>query len=217
MADYQEYLYEAIERLYLTFKPYEPGQHIEGCPCCVNESDQILICSKPLRSLTAEDLNHYSYKALTTWGGENDFRYFLPRLFELQAEDLTNLCNPEILYGKLSYADWLSWPIEEQQAISLYFDAMWRFLLTSREPDGLYLQAGDYLCAISQAVDVLTPYLEQWAELGSRPLAHLHRFIEDNRVDLEKDQLQSAFWGEQPAQMRQVIQWIRNVNQASML
>lgn len=76
-------LIEAIEALYRAFSNYPLHKHVEGCPCCIAESDKMLLESKPLRQLSSSDLSRYSFKAMTTWGDKNDFRHFLPRIFEL--------------------------------------------------------------------------------------------------------------------------------------
>ncbi|MEV0405491.1 hypothetical protein [Actinoallomurus sp. NPDC050550] len=44
------------------------------CP----DEDRCLL-DRPLRSLPPEDLARYAAKALNTWGGVEEFRYFVPR------------------------------------------------------------------------------------------------------------------------------------------
>ncbi|MEM8677684.1 MAG: hypothetical protein AAGF83_28070, partial [Cyanobacteria bacterium P01_G01_bin.67] len=78
-------LKQAIADLYEVFEPYHLNSHIVGCPCCVTDDDQKSIRSKILRQLTAEDLNHYAFNAIFTWGEIDDFKHFLPRLLELTA------------------------------------------------------------------------------------------------------------------------------------
>jgi hypothetical protein len=57
-----------------------------------------------LRELPAKDLRNYAFSAMTTQGTLDDFRYFLPRLFEAIVTDLDGIC-PEVLFGKLRYAE----------------------------------------------------------------------------------------------------------------
>ena len=54
---------------------------IEGCPCCVSGSDEDNIHSKQLRQLNGDDLSRYAFKAMTTWGDIEDFKYYLPGIF----------------------------------------------------------------------------------------------------------------------------------------
>jgi hypothetical protein len=79
----QKALAEAIENLYRAFARYSLRKHVEGCPCCVRERDKRALESKPLRQLASSDLGRYAFKAMTTWGNQDDFRHFLPRIFEL--------------------------------------------------------------------------------------------------------------------------------------
>jgi hypothetical protein len=46
---------------------------------------------------------------MTTQGSVDDFRYLMPRLLQGIVEESYSF-NPEILFGKLLYAKWLSWP-----------------------------------------------------------------------------------------------------------
>lgn len=84
--------------------------------------------SSPLRQLSSNALTKFSMKALTTWGNEDEFRHYLPRMLELI------VCEPgwtEIttLFGKLRTGDWRTWPCDEQRAIETYFVTLWRAML----------------------------------------------------------------------------------------
>ena len=67
---------------------------------------------------------------MTTWGTEEDFKHFLPRLLELVTaeESITDVVDSEVLLGKLAYADWTHWPSEEQKAVNDYLNALWLHL-----------------------------------------------------------------------------------------
>src|SRR5437588_624905 len=73
----------AIERLYQTFAIYPFKPTMEGCPCCVSDSDKEKIHSKKIRQLEGDDLSRYASKAMTTWGDTEDFKHYLPRILEL--------------------------------------------------------------------------------------------------------------------------------------
>lgn len=130
-------LEDAIEHLYYTFQNYRLKTSIDACTYCVQDSDRAKLHAKRLRDLTDTDLEKYAFKALTTWGDADDFRHFLPRLFELEAlhpQRIVGLVDPEILFGKLAYAQWDSWDTAEQQSIYVYFEALWSFVVLTHEP-----------------------------------------------------------------------------------
>src|SRR5476649_249605 len=63
----------ANEHLKQVFSKYPYPRDIVGCPCCVREDDR--------ESLKHGNLEKYLWKAMTTWGGENDFKHYIPQLF----------------------------------------------------------------------------------------------------------------------------------------
>lgn len=117
-----------------------------------------------LRGLGASDLSRYARKAMTTWGGVDDFRHFLPRLFELAAHDALGFdieIDIEILFGKLRCANWEAWPDKEQAAVRKYLHALWSATLRGEiEPH----QVEDLLCCLACATDEIEPILEAWVE-----------------------------------------------------
>ena len=67
---------DKIRQLYDTFSVYPLNRGMEGCPCCVKDTDKMRLLSKPLRELAADDLSKYYWKAMTTWGAVDDFKHF---------------------------------------------------------------------------------------------------------------------------------------------
>jgi hypothetical protein len=61
-------LKSAIEGLYETFSIYPFKSTMDGCPCCVSNSDKEKIHSKQLRQLDGEDLSRYAFKAIDCFG-----------------------------------------------------------------------------------------------------------------------------------------------------
>ncbi len=114
----------AIENLYDTFSIYPFKSTMEGCPCCVSDIDKEKINSKELRDLNEEDLSKYAFKAMTTWGDIDDFKHYLPRIFEL----LTTtdfIVDTFVVLGKLQYGKWRQWADKEKQAITHFLFAWW--------------------------------------------------------------------------------------------
>lgn len=205
-SDAERGLDEAVEGLYRVFRRYRLPKHVEGCPHCVHDRDHDRLYSRPLRELTGDDLDLYARKALTTWGGVEDFKHFLPRLFELMALDLLKSFDYEVLVNKLSYIEWLGWPPEEVDAIRHFFMALWANVL-AHQPD--YPSAREWLCVIGQAEDDLLPYLATWGASGSdTALQHLVMLVDREVGDIEQRKLGDAFWEKRGAQMKQVVDWL---------
>lgn len=119
-----EALGDALERLYAVFMRYPLDPKMEACAHCVSAAEVARLSSVPLRQLSADDLQRYSFKAITTWGTVLDFKHFLPRLIELCAQG-------DIVHGvdstrnNLLHADWETWPQDERVAIIEFLRAAW--------------------------------------------------------------------------------------------
>lgn len=198
----------AIDVLYRTFVRYPLHKVVDGCPCCVGDADHRRIRTRPLRLLKPEDIDMYARKALTTWGTADDFRHFLPRLFELLALRPPGFTDAEVVFRKLPYAEWRRWPGQEQAAIERYFMALWKHMLTQWEPTSC-TDVDVYLCAIGQAIDQIEPYLTLWAQsCAGASRAHLLAYVIQNWDAVLKDRLQNVFWNARPHQMQDVVTWI---------
>lgn len=203
-------LRKSIESLYYIFSSYSSKSHMEACPCCVREDEKKEIKRKPIRELNANNLKSYAFKALTTWGNEDNFKYFLPRLFELQAFERFEFSSPEVLFGKLEYADWWTWPVQEQQVIKTYFKLLWKFVLVVIEPTPFGTEIGNYLCGIGQAIDNLNPYLVLWQQNDMlNAQTNFIAFIQENIDELiYENKLVNSYWENRERQMKQVVRWL---------
>jgi hypothetical protein len=110
-------LHAAIEALYATFARYPVGAKVEGCPCCVDAALARALASAPLRAVPDDILQRYAFKAMTTWGSNDDFKHFVPAIWERMTATRSFGVNPQIAYGKLPYTDWDRWPEHERAAI----------------------------------------------------------------------------------------------------
>ena len=209
-------LRKATAALYVTFARYGPRAPARECADCFRPGDFERLHGKPPRELGAGDLTRYALEAVTTWVDAKHFKYFLPRLFELQAFDPAWPVDPEMLIGKLEYAAWSGWPLSEQAAVEAYLLALWQFTLSAfpaaREAD-------ECLCAVGRVVDDLRPFLEAWrhhpAATGRR---HLVWFIDDNAgALLETGRLANPFWEGREGPMRQVRDWLLDPRTAALL
>jgi hypothetical protein len=166
---------------------------------------------RPLRELNADELARYSWRAISTWGTVEQFKYLLPRLFETVVFD-GHSYYPEVLFKKPRLGGLNTWPSDEQAALNSYCDALWRYAL-ARHPlsDALpsFASIDDCLCSIAQITDDLSSVLNLWdADKTSAATLHLVDFAAENASYLrEMHRLSNAFWDERRAQMQQVVEW----------
>lgn len=211
-------LNDAIESLYVAFSQYRLRERIAACNHCHDSDDDRLLRSKKLRELETQELHHYIWDAMTSWGDDYDFRHFLPRILEIYAldENLTaQFVNPEIVLGKLQYAKWTNWPAKEQEAVKQYLSALWLSKINHDFPweDFSPSFIEDWLCAIGQAEDDLNPYLAEWlAARSSEAIGNLSHLIVSVHAELNKKKLRSAFWKDRQVQSAQVVSWILGKN-----
>ncbi len=118
----------AIQTLYETFSIYPLKSTMEGCPCCVSNTDKEKIHSEQLRNLDEDDLSRYAFKAMTTWGDKNDFKHYLPRIFELLATT-DFIVDTFVVLGKLEYGKWQEWEETEKTSITQFLLAWWTDLI----------------------------------------------------------------------------------------
>jgi hypothetical protein len=201
----------AIERLYVVFALYPLDPDMDACLCgCISADDKRRLYSKPLRLLSADDLWKYASKAMTTWGDEADLKHFLPRVFQLLVNSPDELPDVEVLFGKLTLANWQDWPRVEQQAVLDFLRALWSCLIVAPGSDGHGTDVDPYICAIGQTVDDLRPFLQVWQDTGHGvATANLAEFVNNNApVINDRHKLANAFWSGRRAQMQQVLDWV---------
>src|SRR5215831_4487133 len=212
-------LASAVEDLYEAFRPYPPTAHPTFCTHCVTDVEDSVLRSKPLRELSAQELRRYSFKALSTWGTVEQFKYLLPRLFEVVIQEGFGY-DPEILFKKPRYGDFASWPHNEQRALFAYCDALWRYSLAHHPLiDHLpaFVNIEDSLCSVAQVIDDLRPLLQLWDSDTTSATLHLADFAAENASMLSTGTLSNAFWNERPEQVKQIADWFLNKDFATIL
>ena len=88
--------------IYRVFSRYPRPAEKEGCPCCTSTGQSRVLCAMLLWEIAAPQIEHFAFKALSTWGTLEDYKYFLLRILEL-TEEGSLLCDLEITLGKLPY------------------------------------------------------------------------------------------------------------------
>lgn len=178
---------------------------MRACPCCVTREEIVALTTVPLRSLQVADLQRYAFKALTTWGTSEEYRYFLPRLLELSALfPNSSPVDVETVCGKLVYAHWETWPAEEHAAINDYLLAFWQLQLCDDEQR---YASEDYLEAISRALTDLSPFLTSWRESRGAPaLLLLASFVLKHGYMMSING--TPGWLDEAARQQQIIDWL---------
>ena len=115
-------LRESIETLYHVFARYDRPAVVHGFSTCITPAGLEKLVSTKLRQLSGDALGSYAFSAVSTIGSLLDFKYFLPRIVELTVGELRHgyfQCgdtDAEIVFGKMPYGDWRTWPAAEQAA-----------------------------------------------------------------------------------------------------
>lgn len=192
-------LNDALEACYAAFADVEKPSDIDGCECCWYPEDTRLLLDKPLRSLSGEDLSEYASSVFLTAGDLPDFRYFLPRLLDIAANDPSWWPCPEVLLKTLKLADWRSWPSEEQavieQVLEAWFDQCLRTPCSEESHDPAWGSGDEVLCGLAYAGLDLTPFLNRLLEPEfSAQLKGLYWMNFDKESGRTK--LYNTFWSE---------------------
>jgi hypothetical protein len=161
----------AVERLYYAFNKYSTWSHQPGCPCCTDPDLAVPLRTKKIRDLTHTELVEFGNSALLTWGNADDFRHFLPRLFELSTvePETQTMWDTGMVFNKLGHGDWRSWPVNKQKAIEGFLNQWWLTTLMTFEPS---VAAGDVFTAIAQAHENLEPFLSAWRGMNTGSAFH---------------------------------------------
>lgn len=122
---------EIIENLYKVFQKYSI-QDIFYCDCgCIDKADVISLASKSLRNLEADDLASYHGSALYTWGNLDHYKHYLPRFFEIYAEDRNTYVGLFEISQKFTHENWKTWSKLEIEAIEFFILADWKRYIES--------------------------------------------------------------------------------------
>ena len=207
-------LSDAIEELYAAFADYPLPASTHPCLCCHSVESERPLHSRPLRKLREADLEQYARDALLVWGGVDEFRHFLPRIFEIAAsKDGFRLVEREIVFSKLYFGDWTAWPKQEQQAVQRFLLALWRSVLEEPPEEDLSEppQIVEWLCIIAQVRSGFSPYFDEWLARPSPPRAwNLAATIYRTALPFPRQDRLNAFWEDHLAQAQQVADWLHS-------
>ena len=164
------------------------------------------ILSKPLRELDENDLSRFTGKAITTWGSANDYKHFLPRIFELTAE-LRTPYEIWIAFDKLRLAEFQNWTEEEQKEIHDFMIALWENIVNDDSQKAEF-EFKDYFSAIAHFYPNFTELLDIWTKSESKAgIKHLAEFIIDEQTNLFDRKIICGFY-DQKENAEELINWI---------
>lgn len=205
-------MHDVIRELYRVFKQYRLGDAFTGCEHCVADGASQRLSSIPLLALTVHDVDRYAFKAMTTWGSEQHFKHFLPRLLEIAFDDYLTFGFPEVLFGKLAYANWHLWPQPEQDAVNQFLEAFWKHHL---EHDGTFPmdeRIRAVLGGLTEACNSIADYLVLWQNSSTlNPAMHCAQLIHDSADEIMTTGTISL-WGERLDQRSELVAWISSDN-----
>jgi hypothetical protein len=202
-------LQTAIESLYTIFASYPLRANTGPCPCCHSAYDEQRLHAKPLRKLSVDDLEDFATGAMLVWGGTDDFKHFLPRIFELAVEQPDTFVDPQVALNKLHYGDWRGWPDEEQRGIEHFLTVVWDSVLDS-EHDSCDMEVEDWLCGFAQAENHLSPFLDKWiATETDNARLNLAAFIADTDFATSRE-VPDGYWRMRSELFWEVAAWVRS-------
>ena len=174
----------SIEKLYDIFAKYQGLSKLEGSPLYDDlETWNKQLRSKKLRELTDDDLSLFAGKVILTWGDENDYRFYLPRILELTAE-LKTPYEIWTLYSRLEDANWKTWNADEQTAINDFTIELWNNLLIDNSEKAEW-EFKDYFHSIAYFYPDFTEILKVWETNHSfASIKHLTNYIFEERQNL---------------------------------
>lgn len=200
-------LTKTVEGLYTVFVRYALDPHMEGSPSYAELAkwNQIL-AAQPLRNLSKDDLSIFYFKAMSTWGKVEDFKHFLPRIFEL----LTTFPHDWevwVAFDKLNYGGWQTWSKQEQEAIRQYLLAFWQELLDTDSGKATACFQ-DYFPALAHVYFDFEHMLHLWLASTSESSArHLVNFVYYNAESLLRKKILPGLYASE-VKGKSFYQWL---------
>lgn len=157
-VDPQRLMREARQHLYTAFEALAFDGTMPRSPGSVSDRD-LTALGRPVRSLAPETVARFLVKAGTTWGRPEDIRRIMPRALDLAADNQLPI-DRGLLWAKARWAGWPDWPTYQALTVREFLSAEWGRLIRS-EPRPAHLAHG-WLGQVSDAVDDLDPFLDDW-------------------------------------------------------
>lgn len=204
-------LQDAVAKLYEAFANEPKPKAIAGCPCCIENKQIKILLDKSLREIAPDELYSYAFSLFLTVGDEADFKYFLPRIFDLLITDVDFYLDPEVALGKFRYVRLNDWQLEQKLAIANLIESILVNFVLSYQVDtnnylDLDLAPDTWLCAIARlgvAIESLLTSIEEHPQV-------LVNLYEQNSETLIDGKLFNGFWNDIPKVRQTVIDWFQS-------
>jgi hypothetical protein len=217
-------LTDAIENAYRVFSGYRLGGALEvcRCPACISDETAQQLERTPLRQIPAALLAKYTHSGHVFDAAiARQYRYFLPRCFELIAAGDPPSHSMESCLSRLSYANYSTdWPEDEAGAIDRVFVALLRDVLArpvefgdGQMPTAERDRAEQLLCMAAKAGAEIGTMLAVWDATASRDadIRMANMIASVSRHKKWPERLANPFWYGAPHVERQaaiLVQWI---------
>lgn len=165
-----------IDKLYDSFAHLQRPIHLDGCSCCIKDSELIHLSKTPLKSISSDIIINYLSNAIYTVGTIEDYSYYLPRIIEIGILQNFDLVDPEVLGKKVG----LSFSYLLQHGCIEPLKEIYSHIFTSVLENGYHYEVDSWVCAIVLSNIEINPFLCQIYkypdmligiyELNSRPL-----------------------------------------------
>jgi hypothetical protein len=204
----------ALQMVYSAFTQNGAPQSIVVCPCCVSADELEVMTKCRLRELSAEQLEHYLSAVFLTSGAQEDFRYFLPRLLDLNAHAKWDFESDwEILLGKLSLGEWQTWSEREREALIAFLQACFEDLVSAGDARGDEIDG--FLCGLARGSVDLAYFLDRLSQPDAD--AAFFAFSDVNAASLMKGKLSNSHWKNHREGGAPILRWLQsNANEARL-
>ncbi|WP_298319640.1 hypothetical protein [uncultured Aquimarina sp.] len=195
-----------ISELYKTFEKYHSEPTMLGSSLYddLDKWNKELF-SKSLTELNEDDLSRFVGKVMTTWGNANDYKHFLPRIFELTAEFKTPY-EIWITFDKLTLAEWNSWDENEQKVIHEFMIALWENIVND-DSEKAECEFKDYFSAIANFYPNFDELIAIWSESESKgAIKHFSNFIINEQTAIFDRKKISGFY-DKTENVQEFISW----------
>ncbi|MBP1859496.1 hypothetical protein [Rhizobium herbae] len=188
-------LQRAFDACYEAFSVYPRPLAFHASP--LRNSAEILtaVTSAPLRELSSKNLGTYAGYAVTTVGDAEDYKHFLPRIFEL-AIGWTGQpgLDAEMIALRLKHGNWREWPIPEQAAVEAVFAEAFA---QARQEHVEEIDVQAWLCGMAILGMPLSKALDDWlVDSGINSGLQIAKFFLNATESLHAiDAKDRAFWG----------------------
>ncbi|MCB0962188.1 MAG: hypothetical protein KDA98_02620 [Acidimicrobiales bacterium] len=171
----------AAEALWAAFEGVARPRAIVHCPHCVTTAECDALTG-PVATLDPALVARFVRKAGTTWGDADDLRRIAPRALVLAAEHRLPISR-RVLWDKLRWAGWTTWPTEQTDAIGRFLLAEFGRLLA--QPPRPASVAHRWLDEVSAGIDDLSGFWTVWHDtMGPLPDPAVQHAAVDHLVEL---------------------------------